>query len=367
MADGFAPYILRSLKTLAGINYPGTKIRTAGFLQLLLENTNIAGVQLVEENGHQKVAKIKYMQRVSPSLVADNDTCDVDFVPAYKEADLNATRFSKIAFYMSRETVSKYLEDASRMTSIGSPPTRVMQEIVDTISHMANSLIGKIDQVMLNDVDWGVNVVYGNDAVQDLNINKDATVFDLDSGYAKLLNDAFENEFFGQLLIAGQGKFNMLELTRMAGALSTNQSGLDISRFTGYKFYPDAYSKNSVKWGGDNIGVFAPGSIHFVDFTKYVGFRTGKLGTSTFFQLTLDVNGTPMKFDAQLRELDCPTEIPNVYGTPTLYGEGYVLYLKKAYGLFQLPVDSYGASDELVGNNGSIHYKITNICEDCEA
>lgn len=366
MALGFAPYLLKDLKALAGINYPGTKITPAGFLQFLLDTSNIQGAKLTNEAGHQLTAKVKYLQRISPGLVAENDTCDIDFVAAYREADITAVRTAKIGFYMSNETVSKYMNESSNSATIGNPATSTIQQIVTQLAHTANAIIGKIDQRLLGDVNWGKNVVYGDDAVHDLNINKDATVNDLDSGYAKLLNDAYENEFFGQVSIVGSGFMNMLELAKSANAISANQAGVDISRFTGYKWYPDLYAKSSTNWGGNDIGVFAPGSIHFVDFQRYVGFRAGRLANSTFFQITLDVNGTPMTFDAQLRELDCPTAILDVYGQSGNYSEGYVLYLKKTYGLFQIPDDAYSTSDRLTGVNGSIHYNVTNICEDCD-
>lgn len=365
MATGFAPYILKSLKALAGQNYPGTKITAPGFLQLLLENSNIQDAKLTNEAGHQMTAKVKYKQRISPSLVSETDNCDIDFVPAYREADITAVRTAKLGFYISLETVSKYMEEASRATIIGNSGTRTINEIADQIAHTANAVIGKVDQKLLGDVDWGKNVVYSDDAVHNLNLNKDASVNNLDSGYAKLLNDAFENEFYGNLLIAGSGKFNQMELMRMAGAIGANQAGIDVSKFTGYKFYPDLHAKSSVNWGGDDIGVFAPGSIHFVDFDKYKGFRAGKIGNSTFFQITLDVNGTPMTFDAQLRELDCPTQVLDVYGAAGSYDVGYVLYLRKIYGLFQTPSDAFATSDRLTGVNGAIHYNITNDCESC--
>lgn len=364
---GFAPYLLRDLSDLAGQNYPAFNITPAGFLELLLEHTNISGVRLVEENGHIKSAQVKYAQRISPSLVAENDTCDIDFVPAYKEAAINAVRIAKLGFYISLDTVAHYMESASQKINIpGSvPATSALREIVDNINLTANAMIGKVDQRLLGDVDWGRNVVYGDDAVHDLNINKDATVFNLDEGYGKLLNDAFLNEFNGDLLIAGSGFFNILQLNRTAGVLSANQAGIDLSRFTGYRWYPDVWAASNTNWGGNDIGVFAKGAIHFVDFNKYVGFRAGRLANSTFFRLPLKVGGQTMWFDAQLRELDCPTEVLDVYGTAGMYKEGYVLYLKKTYGLFQIPSDAYATSDRLVGVNGAIHYNVTNVCTTC--
>lgn len=365
MALGFAPAILRDWADLAQKNYPGTKITPAGFLQLLLENTDIAGVKLVENTGHQLTATVKYKQRATLSQVAENDTCDIDLIPAYLEAPLTAVRIAKHATYFPLDTISKYLAEASNRVSLGTSPTGVLKEIVDQIQYSANAIIQRIDTRLLGDVDWGKNVVYGDDAVHDLNINKDATVNDLDSGYAKLLNDAFENEFMGELLIAGSGKFNMAELYRTQGALTANQAGVNLAKFTGYKWYPDLWAKTVANWGGDDIGVFAKGSIHLVDFNKYVGFRNVKLANSYFFQITIDVNGTPMKFDAQLREIDCPTTILDIYGASGTYREGYQLILKKTYGLFQLPSDAFASSDRLTGVNGALHYNVTNTCANC--
>lgn len=356
MATGFAPALLKSMKDLAGINYPGTKITAPGFLKMLLQNSDIMGAKLTNEQGHQKTATVKYKQRISPSMVATNDNCDVDFSPAFREASLTAVNTAKWGAHISLDTVSRYMEEASRGVTIGG--VSVIQEVADTVTQVANALIGKVDRVLLDAVDWGKNVVYGDDFVHDLNFESDATLFDVGTGFPKLLNDAFENEFSGDLLICGNGIFNAVELSKMASQAALN--GIDTSRFTGYKWYADLWSKNSTNWGGNDIGVFSKGSIHFVDFQKYVGFRAGKLGTSVFFQIPIDVDGVTMLFDAQLRELDCPTSIPNIYGTSTSYDRGYVLYLTKTYGLFQVPSDAFATDDRLTGVNGAIHYNVTN-------
>ena len=357
MANGFAPALLKSLRDLAAINYPGTKLTAPGMLKMLLENSDIMGAKLTNEQGHQKTATVKYKQRISPSLVATTDNCDIDFVPAYREANLQAVYTNKIGFHIPMVTVARYMEEASRPVQIA-PGVSVINEIADTIAHTANALIGKVDQTLLNAVDWGVNVVYGNDAVQDLNFESDTNVFDVGTGFPKLLNDAFMNEFSGNVLIVGSGIFNAIELSK--AAMQAAQNGIDTSRFTGYRYYPDLHAISSTNFGTNDIGVFAPGAIHFVDFQKFVGFQAGRLGTSVFFQLTLDVNGAPMTFDAQLKELDCPTPLINVYGAETSYERGYALFLTKTYGLFQIPSDAYATGDRLVGVNGAIHYNVIN-------
>jgi hypothetical protein len=262
------------------------------------------------------------------------------------------------------------MEEASRPENIGNPSVRVIAEIADSIAHCGNVIISKIDQRLLGDVTWGTNVVSGSNAAKTLNIGKDQTKYNLDGGFAMLLNDAFENEFAGKLLIVGSGKLNAHELVKMQNALTAAQNGVDLSRFSGYEFYPDLNAKTSAKFGTDQIGVFAPGSIHLVQADEYQGFRQGKIGNSINFQIALPVNygtgETVMTFDAKLKEVDCPTTLLNGYGEEVTYEEGYVLILKKTYGLFQLPSGSYSADDRLTGVNGALRYVVTNDCETCE-
>ena len=63
MALGYAPYILRSLKKLAGENYPGTKITASGMLAMLLENSDIADAKVTNDAGHQQTVQVKYKVR----------------------------------------------------------------------------------------------------------------------------------------------------------------------------------------------------------------------------------------------------------------------------------------------------------------
>ena len=105
--------------------------------------------------------------------------------------------------------------------------------------------------------------------------------------------------------------------------------------------------------------MFTNGSIHFVDFQKYVGFRAGKIEVSAFFQITLPVNygygEVMMTFDAQLKEIDCPTVLLNGYGDGYLRPRLRTLP-EQNYGLFQIPSNAYSSDDRLSGVNGAIRY-----------
>jgi hypothetical protein len=362
MANGFAPYLLKDLLTLSGQNYPGLKLTQNGFLGMLLENSNVVEAKLTNSQGHQKTAKVKYKTRQTTSTVVEDDNCDIDFTPVYKEADMTAVRFAKTGFHLSMETVSKYMESASAPVGLGS--ITILQEIANSIQHTANAIVSKVNGRLLSDVVWGENIVEGDNNATAINISKNPAL-NLSDGISKILSDAFENNFSGQLLLVGNGLMNSYELSK--GLTGLNQAGLDISKFTGYKFYADLLSKN--EWGANQVGVFAPGSIHLVDFQKYVGFQAGQLGTSYFDQIDLNVStGTgivPMTFDVQIKAIDCPTTLLNGYGEEGVYDRGYAVILSKRYGLFQTPADAFGATDELSGVNGALRYVVSNDCDVC--
>lgn len=368
MANGFAPYVLKSLQALAGNNYPGIKITPSGFLALLLENSNIVDAKLTNPQGHKVTAQVKYKVRQTDAVVQESDNCDIDFTPVYKEAAMTTPRFAKTGFHLSMDTVSAYMNEASNPQSIGNPSVSVIREIADSIAHAANAIVTKVDKVLLGDVVWGTNVTTGNNNAKTLNIGKDTDKYVLDNGFQMLLNDAFENEFNGQLLIAGSGLMNAHELGKLSNTLSAGGNGVNLASFNGYKWYPDLFTAS--EWASNQIGVFAPGSIHFVDFQKYVGFQQGKIGNSTFFQIDLPVNyglgQTVMTFDIQIKELDCPTTLLNHYGDEGTYERGYGVYISKRYGLFQTPSDAYSAVDPASGVNGALRYNVTNVCDTCE-
>lgn len=363
MANGFAPNLLVSLKALAGANYAGLKLTPAGMTGMLLENSAVSQTQLVNEAGHKKEIKFKYKVRKNKQLVQEDDNCDIDFTPVYLEGSITAPRIAKLGFHLSAATVAKYLEEASNPVNLGNPSVRVIAEVADSIGHCANAIISRIDERLLTDITFGNNVTTGNNAAKTLNIPLNSTNYNLSAGFAMLLDDAFQNEFAGELLLVGSGLFNAHELVKMQNALSAAQNGVDISKFTGYKWYPDLNAATAL--GANQIAAFAKGAIHLVQADEYKGFRQGKIGNSINFQITLPVSTgfggeIPMTFDAKLKEIDCPTPLLDGYGNESTYEEGYALILKKTYGLFQLPSNQYSAEDRLTGVNGALRYTVTN-------
>ena len=373
MALGFAPNLLQHMKVVAQNNYQGMKITPLNFLKMLIENNPSLNITKGGETinplkrstlaGHIRDIKLKYLPRAVASQVEELDDCDNNIMYHYTEQDITTPRFVKTSLFLDWQFVEKYQAEASQAVALGTVPAMgALQELQDQIMHSVNALVSKMDTQLMADVVWGTNAVSGNNAVTTLNIDNDSTNFDLSTGIAQMLYEAKFNELFGDVLIAGSGNMQKFELLKGSNAIALAQNGVNLASLQGYRFYWDINAATS--WGTNQVGVFGKGNIGFVDIDRYIAWKTGEFGTSTFGTIELPVEtttGVPkfVRFNIQIKEIDCPTEIYNGYGTVTS-DRGYQVIITKRYGLWQLPTDSVQATDRLTGVNGALRFAITN-------
>lgn len=387
MALGFMPYLLGSMQRLANPNYGGTKITAAGFLGALLENNpdlqvstvdgrSLApGFKLNTPNGQIREVKVKYLPRILSSQVGDQDDCTTDFVFQYKEAEINAPFYKQVSFYVDWNFLERYEADAVRSINIGLPAIGAVRELETQIMHALNGIVSSIDANLLNSVVWGINPTYGNNAVQTININQSGNTLDLTEGLVRLLADAQNNEVAGDLILVGNGLMNNFMIARQGNAFGFNQAGFNNAALNGFRWYFDINSIGA--WGSNDVGVFAKGNVGFVDIDKWIGWKTGRFGTSYFAEAMFPI-GTPssaganvpspmMRFNIQVQEVDCPTAgIATGYGADTYTaGRGWKVLISKNFGLWQYPTDSFQPTDRLSGMNGAFHYEVTNTCNPC--
>lgn len=214
-------------------------------------------------------------------------------------------------------------------------------------------LIGKIDSNLIaaQATKWGANAAYRlSTAAQTLQLGKTA---DFSSGYVKLQEDAILNEVNDNLLICGSGLITRYDIFHK---LKTSPDSMGIGSL-GLNAYYDPRTINA--WGENHFGVFAKGTVGFVDWNAYVGAFAGEKNGSVFFTLPvpveLDGSLTSLVFDCQLKYIDCP-----IYGGDSgkelIQGRGWQLIVSKHYGLFNAPSDMFHNDDRLNGVNGSFHY-----------
>ena len=371
---GIAPYLLQHVAVGIKENDPSTKITPTGFLKLALDNTPDMGIpdheklRLNTDSGLYSNVKLWYYQRANPSTVSDTLDCVSGDINDRATFDLRAPHVASRTIQFSNSDLAQYTEDAIATVKLGKAPSPFMEEVFKQIMIQCNAIAGRINQDLIGDVTFGVNVNTSSASSTTININKDSTKFDLAQGIPALITDALLNEFNGDLLIAGAGKMLAYEQFRQKATPMIN--GLDIASVDGYEFYKDFYA--AAVWGAadatpaDTVGVFAPGTIGLIDLNTLVGFREQNLGVFQAFQIPLPVNtsdgqSTIMMFDVRMRFNNCPSDIADAaYGGTRTISEGWSVQISKQYGLFQTPASLYASGDRLAGSNGALRYNLTN-------
>jgi hypothetical protein len=360
----FCEAMLTHLRNIELEQTPQDKITQVGFIDMLMKQNSPRVIDKAFMNGHKRVVRIAYLQRGVENFVSSDDTCDIDVVPAYQETLADVTGFKKLAILINDSDIRQYCEDASATVMVGQPPTKLMQEHLTNILAQLNGMYQAIDGDLLTTMalNFGKNQRTGLSSSTSLNISKDAQIQGLTQGVGQILNDFQDNELVGQPMVVGTGLFrNWWNQQRVTGI---NQSGIDTSKFVNdFEFFYDP--KTVSKLGTNQIGVFAPNAVQFINYPFYVDGFSGQRGLS-FFGEFVDPRMPSMGLDFQFKFLDCPTQVLNGYSGQTItVDRGWVLIFSKRYGLFTTPTNAYDGNDRLAGTNGALRYTITNSCDTC--
>jgi len=370
MANGLAPYLLNDMKSLVGGAYPGHKVDLKGFLAMLTSGPGANPIQTSNLAGHKKEVRFWYRNRNTKPQTDTAASCDNVLTPARKEYTVSVGNTRQIAWHLPDELVASYMDEASARVNVpGGPIGGASAELIDIILSGANGILEGVNDDLLGLITWGKNKVSGSNAAVTLNISADSGVQKLTTGFPKLLGDYKKNNLSGVPNIVGAGLFYSYMLSQPYKGL--DQSGMNsMMAAGGVNFFADQDFADTV--GADNIGVFEPGSIQMVEYLEYTGFKAGiKPGSSEFGVIALpavasDGSLLPVKFDWQLKYIDCPTTLTDAYsGSTATYQKGWSFIMKKDFGLFQLPSDSYRQEDGNYSVNGALRYNVTNACDTC--
>lgn len=347
---------MMNISAIAGLNDPQLKITPVGFLKMLLENNAMTVVNNLKDiqSGQKRQIDVKYMQRGIESEVTDVDDCDTPISPSWKTANIGNALFNKVGIFISDDDMRQYVLAATDPTALGNSAQNVSKALYETVLTYINALLQKIDGnlVAAQALKFGVNAAYGEATAQPITLGTKAR---MDDGVVKLILDAEANEVYDELLICGNG------LVRAFDIYNKLKSGVDNQGFGALNLKAYSDPKTVSGWGANHFGVFAKGTIGFVDCPQNVGNYAGEQGGSFFFQLPMPLplsDGTilPLAFDCQLKYVDCPEK--NGEGQ-IIAKRGWKLIISKTYGLFNMPSDAFKVGDPLRGVNGSFHYVAT--------
>jgi len=373
--QGFCEAILLHLETITGQNYPGKKVTVPGFTQMLLDQP-LSMLNDAYAGGHNRPLRVKYSTRGTVSQVSTTNTCAVDVQPLFKEVDVTVGNTVSVGVWIPDDQMRQYCEDASRTVSIGQPATPMMAQTLDFVLAQLNSLYQKQEQVLTTSMAsvFGKHVATGSANAVSVNIEQDGNINDLTAGVLKMLTDAESNEFCGTPMFVGAlgSLMHAYDLQRRNRGLYPGV-GLDNAGLldaTGFRFY--ASGQTGSTWGTENVGMFAPDSVQYLEQLENVGAWAGTRGNSTFSTLVdprvqcWSPDGRAnVRWDMQVRYADCPEDVANFISSGyknvnTISGRGYLVRLYKKYDLFTVPTDAYDGADRLAGSNGTLRYSLTN-------
>lgn len=373
MANGFAPFLLRHIRSITQESTPQDKLEPIGYLNMLQSQRGIANVKLNDGNtGHRREVRFTYKQRLTSVHVDDAKSCtDTNVIPRL-EATLPLDIVKQIAVHIEDEVVAQYEAQASQTVMVGQPATPLMRELLDDVFAAANAILEGVNEDLLTAqvAAFGANRANnGLTTAKTININADATKNNLTDGITELLSDYKVNGGKGRPQVVGSGlMYNWI--VQQFAKTSGDQAGLDSRIFAGaMDFYHDLSADTIL--GSNEVAVLEPNAVQLIEYMEYTGFKAGvKPGGSTFFTMALPslVGGSivPVMFDVQLKYNDCPETLTEAYGGGSLAVEkGWNLIVSKQCALFTIPTDAFRATDKLNGNRGSYRYAITNTCDTC--
>lgn len=365
---GFCPSILLDINDVAGSNAPNRKLQIAGFLSMLFccQDSSASVLNQPYDGGHRRTATVKYRPRPLTSVVQSEDDCDINAIPAYSEWNVPSVGHKQVSFFLADETVRQYCQDASNLRTLGR--TRVMDEVYGLFLDYANTLMKAINQDLVAQMatEFGENASNGDDGGTLINFNVNGDTNVLNNGIIQMMRDIQENEFCGAPCLVGGGLWSA---QMMAQALACcNAAGINYSGAALPNFFFDKDTQNI--WGANSAGLFAPGSVKFISYDKYVGPAWSDYkGQSWFMNIGLPVNEfgcnldqclSDLRFDVQIKYKDCPDSTSTVNGTPTALGRGWQVIISKDYALWVQPTTGYQAGDSLADTNGTIKYFASN-------
>lgn len=365
MANGYASAILQDLSAAINSGSSKWKVDMHGFTQMLYTGNGASPIRVTApDTGGKRTFNYWYRKRATMAQTDTSYSCDNVLTPARVEASVSTPNTAQIAWHLPDELITNY--DGVTPTGANWAGQPVSPEMVDIVYSSCNAILGKVNSGLQGLITWGRNRVSGNSSAVSVNLPQAQSTMVLGNGIAKIKTDAMKNGFASRFNMVGLGL--MYDYLAYAGhTSSSNQAGFD-NRIAanGFDFYADQIWETSDGLNTANlVGVFNPGSIQIVEYLE-TDFRKGKLANSTFFQITLPTvdpagNSVPVRFDAQLKEIDCPTTLTDAYsGQTATYNRGYSLVIWKNYGLFQEPADSFRNEDPMIAVNGSLRYAITN-------
>jgi hypothetical protein len=333
--EGICEKVQDSLNRIMGANSPSLKRTQVGYLQAITSPQNTSGMEVIPidpGDGKIKQVRIKYIQRgtEADTVTTKPNPC----VTVLEKAPLEDT--ISVDDYVGMATM-KFTE--SQMRRLCEPDSEYMRAVINA---EVDAVVRKLNRMLitsqgLNFGNFNPNVV-GAKSVQLLQAsNNNAANY---IGEATIMEDLENLDMNGRPIVIGSGNLGLY--TRQVGIGCCNNFGQDISQAGNMDFFRDRFVGPILGNTNDFIALI-PGHIQLLTFNEYVGPYAKE--NDVFSHGTFRDPITGLVFDSRWHYNDCE--------------DFYTWQFGLNFDMFYLPTDSYSAYDEMVGVNGTLHYRAT--------
>lgn len=366
-SNGLALALLKSQIECFKTAAPQYKISPVGGLGYALEQASpsIVSQAIDDGSGYIRDVNIRYLVRGAAGSSTTVDDCSLQTEAAYLTQTMPSLMKRYMGIWFDIKTIQQFTADALAPRQVGTPPTKVMEEVVSVIRSKINGLLQDINIDLLGSVVFGKNVSTASNATKSVNFPQAASTFLLNTAMNEVSYDIRNNEAkFEECSIIGSG--NIVKAYQALGANGVAANGLNQSQLIWPKLYFDPYAATA--FGANQFAVVEKNAIQFLNVSyNRLNSISGRFGNSTFGTITFPIQDSEgnilrtLEFDWQAIEVDCPTDQTiDEYGFAMPKGRGIKFIIGCHYAFLQLPSTAYSTSDRLTQVNGVWRFTGTN-------
>jgi hypothetical protein len=296
---GRAQNVLLAMANVATTQNPEYGQTPVGTLQVGISDEMKAGSELtISKNGHYRKGEIKYIPRATQSEVSDSIDCTTGTEDSYLVEDFILDIEKSIDIRLDMDTISVLEASASDMSG------KFMREFNERIMRKMNAIRNSLNKACVDKIYTGFGAFYGGSDTQKqvkvihagaTGIVAGAPVYE---GLQTIKSDCSDIEMVGNPYIIGKGNFEKFNLLSTAGL---QNSGIEGSFNAGYNFFVD--KEVDVK-GENDIIVAGQGAFQIYTFNRFAGNFAQNLGMLEEFTIP-DPLIPNLTWDAKLEYDSC--------------------------------------------------------------
>ena len=333
--QGLCQKLQTTLNRVAGQNAPSLKRDRVGYLEALVSEANTAGVEQipVPTNGKKRMVQIDYYQRGTEADINGDLGCteDVEQEPFEKIVSVDDSVSSKGLVFNEDEMRKLCEADDIWVANI------VMAQMNAVNTTLNKHLLG------LQAANFG-NFADGTTA-KSVKLFEDGTNASRGIATAQIRHEYDKTAASGAPLIVGGGNFDLFAKVNQIACC--NDLGADLSRWTDFLYYYDRFVETEI--GAGHFVVLAPGATQLVTWNKYAGNYAKQNDVFTHGTITDPFTG--LTYDLKVHYDDC--------------ADKWVIKFFLHFTLCFLPVNAFGATDDLNGVNYTFDWTDCSTIEAC--